>query len=403
MHSLYFILEFFSIFSDTLMKTLSRLFLFVLLAGIAQQTTAQPYPAKLELYPISGGATEVRIGARMTPQLTVMNIEAVSVAVAYDLALFSVNANTSIQNLHFQQYGWDNVSSPTWQTGTAPGVCVYAEHHPNFGSQAIFRGAPPTLCEFVFYPKTPGPGTADFTIYANNPTAALTYYFEYQVSGQQNYDPVVNITGMYYPVELSAFTAAQQGQSVALRWVTQTEVGNHGFHVQRRDLDDAVSDWTAIGFVEGAGDTKLERQYLFFDRDLPRDGMYAYRLKQEDFDGSITYSDEVLVQYTNTPLQFALRQNYPNPVSLSGGETTVIGYDLAERSRIRLAVSDLLGRQIAVLARHELDAGSYSVQWRPTDIPAGTYLVTLTAETAAAGTAGSGRTEVRHMRMQVMR
>jgi hypothetical protein len=379
------------------MKTLSRL-LVVLVTVVAQQAAAQSPVASLELYPISGGASEVRIGAKMTPQLTVMNIEAVSVAVAYDISLFSVNANTSIQNKKFEQYNWEDASSPEWRTNQQPGVCVYGEYHPNFGSQAIYRGAPPTLCEFVFYPKSSNPGTADFTVFANNATAALTYYFEYQVSAQQNYSPVTNITGMYFPVELSTFTATQQGQSVALRWVTQTEDGNYGFHVQRRDASAGPADWTTLGFVEGAGDTKLERQYLYFDWSLPGDGTYAYRLKQEDFDGGLHYSDEILVNYAATPLQFALKQNYPNPVSLAGGESTMIGYDLAERSRVRLTVSNMLGQQIAVLAEHELDAGSYSTQWRPAEIPAGTYLVTLTADAAQ-----TGQTEIRHMRLQVVR
>ncbi|MFA6234672.1 MAG: hypothetical protein WC824_10880, partial [Bacteroidota bacterium] len=316
------------------MKTLPRMLFLLLFFGLVQAAEAQSPPAEIVLYPISGGPTEVRIGARMTPQLTVMNLEAVSVAVAYDLTLFTVNAN-SIQNMHFAQYSWEDGSAATWDnTLPNPGVCVYGEYHPNFGSQAIYRGAPPTLCEFLFYPISPNAGTADFTIYANNATSALTYYFEYQVSTQQNYSPVVNITGMPFPVELSSFSAAQQGQSIALRWVTQTETSNHGFHVQRRDLADAAGDWMTVSFVEGAGDTKVERQYLIFDWSLPHDGEYSYRLKQEDFNGSVTYSDAVVVNYVNAPLQLALRQNYPNPVSLSNGETTTVGYDIAERSRV---------------------------------------------------------------------
>lgn len=379
------------------MKTLSRLIFLFAFVTCSQTAVAQLNAAKIELYPISGGASEVRIGARMTPVATSLSVEAVSVAVAYDLSLFTADAN-SVQNKHFVQSGWEDASSPEFQTGTAPGICVYGEFHPNFGSQTIFRGAPPTLCEFVFYPKSSSPGTADFTIYANNPTTALTYYFVYQVSGQQNFDPVVNITGMYYPVELSAFTATQQGRSVALRWTTQGEDGNFGFHIERRSLTDADGAWRTIGFTEGAGDTKIEQQYLFFDWSLSHDGVYAYRLKQEDFDGRLHFSDEVLVRYSGNPLQFALRQNYPNPVSLSAGNETTISYDLAERSRVRLTVHNLLGQQVAVIAEHELDAGSYSASWSPSGIPAGMYTVTLAAESTESGSA-----ELRHLRLQVVR
>ena len=380
------------------MKPLSRLLVLTLFLVSTFPAAAQLHDAKIELYPISGGASEVRIGARMTPVATSLSVEAVSVAVAYDLSLFSVNANTSIQNMYFAQHGWDDASSPEWQTQQAPGVCVYGEYHPNFGCQTVFRGAPATLCEFVFYPKSSAPGTADFTVYANNPTAALTYYFVCQVSGQKNFNPVVNITGMYYPVELSSFTAAQQGQAVALRWTTQSEDGNYGFHVERMRAEDAMAEWSSIGFVEGHGDTRMAQQYLFFDWEIERDGMYAYRLRQEDFDGRTHLSDPVYVEYVGTPLQFALRQNYPNPVSLSGGQGTAIAYDIAERSRIRLSVSNLLGQEIAVIADRELDAGSYSSTWQPLDIPAGTYVVTLVAQSAV-----SGSSDVRHLRVQVVR
>lgn len=380
------------------MNTLKQFCVALLVSGMPTVLLAQSPVASLELYPISGGATEVRIGARMTPQTTVLSLEAVSVAVAYDYTLFSVDAATSIQNRHFEQYGWEDGSAPDFQTNKAPGICVYGEYHPNFGSQTIFRGLPPTLCEFVFYPRSGNPGTADFTVYANNPSSALTYYFEYQVSTQMNYDPVTNITGMFYPVELSALTAAQQGQAVALRWVTQTESGNYGFHVQRRDATAAAADWTTLGFVEGAGDTKLERQYLYFDRNLPGAGVYAYRLVQEDFDGVRHILDEVFVDYSASPLQYALRHSYPNPVSLGGGESAQVVYDLAERSRVRLTVSNLLGQPIAVIANHELDAGSYSAAWRPVDLPAGTYIVTFAAESLQSGT-----TALQHMRLQLVR
>lgn len=380
------------------MNMLRRLLVVLLVTGMPTVMWAQSPVASLELYPISGGATEVRIGARMTPQTTVLNLEAVSVAVAYDYTLFSVDAVTSIQNRHFEQYGWEDGSAPEFQTNKAPGICVYGEYHPNFGSQAIFRGLPPTLCEFVFYPRSGTPGTADFTVYANNPTSALTYYFEHQVSTQMNYAPVTNITGMYYPVELSTFTATQQGQAVGLRWVTQTETGNHGFHVQRRDAHTVDADWITLGFVEGAGDTKLERQYLYFDRDLPGAGVYAYRLVQEDYDGGRHISDEVHVDYSAAPLQYALRHSYPNPVSLGSGDAAQVVYDLAERSRVRVTVSNLLGQPVALIASHELDAGSYTAAWRPLDIPAGTYIVSLAAESLE-----SGQSALRHMRLQVVR
>ncbi len=376
-----------------------RLLSTLVFLSLAVTAAAQSPVAKLELYPIFGGSNEVRIGARMTPQMTVMSIEAVSVAVAYDPSILGVNANTTISNRYFQQSNWDNGSNAEWDVdGINPDVAVYAEYHPNFGSQSISRGAPPTLCQFVFFPKSSSSGCADFTVYANNATAALTYYFEYQVSAQQNFDPVINIVCMPYPVELSSFTAAQQGQAIAVRWTTESETNNHGFHIERLDIADGAGDWTELGFVEGEGDSPAGRQYIFFDQDIPHDGDYAYRLKQVDFDGTSKYTDAVIVHYVDAPHQFALRQNYPNPVSLSAGAVTHVGYDVAERSSVRVTVSNLLGQQVAVIAEHSLDAGSYTADWAPTGVPAGTYIVTMSAQSME-----SGRAEVLHQRIQVIR
>ncbi len=46
-------------------------------------------------------------------------------------------------------------------------------------------------------------------------------------------------------------------------------------------------------------------------------GTYKYRLKQIDFDGSFTYSNEIEVEVDFTPKEFVLYQNYPNPFNPS--------------------------------------------------------------------------------------
>ena len=55
-------------------------------------------------------------------------------------------------------------------------------------------------------------------------------------------------------------------------------------------------------------------------------------------------------------LEYGLSQNHPNPFDRS----TLIGFSLPERSRIRLAVYDLGGREVRVLADGEWEAGRHS-------------------------------------------
>ncbi|MCF7802718.1 MAG: S8 family serine peptidase [Candidatus Marinimicrobia bacterium] len=61
----------------------------------------------------------------------------------------------------------------------------------------------------------------------------------------------------------------------------------------------------------------------------------------------------------NIPDTYTLQQNHPNPFN----PTTTIRYGLPEASYVTLTVYDLMGRQVAVLARGQQQAGWYTVQW----------------------------------------
>ncbi len=73
--------------------------------------------------------------------------------------------------------------------------------------------------------------------------------------------------------------------------------------------------------------------------------------------------------------EFALEQNYPNPFNPS----TSIGYMIGERTHVRLAVYDALGREVAVLREGITDAGRQVAHFRAGDLPGGLYTVRLTA------------------------
>ncbi len=72
-------------------------------------------------------------------------------------------------------------------------------------------------------------------------------------------------------------------------------------------------------------------------------------------------------------LQFALQPLYPNPFN----PTTRCGFSLAHAGWTRLAVFDLLGREMMVLREGNLAAGVYHVELDGSELPAGIYLVRL--------------------------
>lgn len=75
------------------------------------------------------------------------------------------------------------------------------------------------------------------------------------------------------------------------------------------------------------------------------------------------------------PAAFALAPPRPNPATTR----TTLGYTLPEASRVRLAVYDVLGRAVAVLADGPREASAHDVTLDASVLPSGTYLVRLTA------------------------
>ena len=79
------------------------------------------------------------------------------------------------------------------------------------------------------------------------------------------------------------------------------------------------------------------------------------------------------------PARFALGPNYPNPFNPS----TIISYQLAASSQVRLEVFNLLGQHIATLVDGERPAGFHTATWHAVDgsgraVAAGVYIYRMT-------------------------
>ena len=78
---------------------------------------------------------------------------------------------------------------------------------------------------------------------------------------------------------------------------------------------------------------------------------------------------------TEIPTAFSLESNYPNPFN----PQTTIPFNIKESGHVRVAVYDMLGREVGMLIDGALAAGTHQVTWEAGDRPSGTYLVRMDA------------------------
>ncbi len=79
------------------------------------------------------------------------------------------------------------------------------------------------------------------------------------------------------------------------------------------------------------------------------------------------------------PVATALDAAYPNPVRAGASEVRV-PFAVSEPGHVRLAVYDVLGREVAVLFDEEVEAGRYETRWEAdASLASGTYLVQMEA------------------------
>jgi hypothetical protein len=187
------------------------------------------------------------------------------------------------------------------------------------------------------------------------------------------------------PIQLASFTWSEvEGNGIRLEWSTLSEINNYGFYVQKRPKGEHAFADIQESFMAGYGTTVEPHSYSYIDAGY-MGGVWEYRLKQLDLDNIVHYSDFIVVDAVNavaqeTPKEFALLQNYPNPFN----PKTVVSYHLPMAGTVRLAVYDLLGREVAALVNEWKPAGQHTVAFDASGLSSGVYVYRLESDGRSA-------------------
>jgi hypothetical protein len=136
------------------------------------------------------------------------------------------------------------------------------------------------------------------------------------------------------PVTFSFFKASQEAEAVALNWATATEKNSKGFWVE---VSEDGSNFRALGFVASkSANSSQTLHYSFNDAEQPNYSTRYYRLRQEDVDGGLSYSEVKAVHFKG---RFEKASAYPNPFH----ESFIVKVRASANERLQLSLSNAMG------------------------------------------------------------
>lgn len=168
------------------------------------------------------------------------------------------------------------------------------------------------------------------------------------------------------PVSLLSFTARKKNQDAWLQWHTALEEENLGFEVEASR--DGKTFYKA-GFVAGNG-THQGQSYTFTDKGGNKRGVWYYRLKQLDLDGTPTYYGMQAVDFGRGQVQ---AWAYPNPFT----DHLTLSLPMAEAGPALVVLSNPQGQEVK---RETISLDQHPARIAvPASSPAGLYFLTVTA------------------------
>jgi len=171
------------------------------------------------------------------------------------------------------------------------------------------------------------------------------------------------------PIKLLSFDAKGNGRWVNINWKTAEEEGLTGFEVERLD---AAGKFVSIANVSASNGGKQTKTYSLTDTKLPNAEKLYYRLKVNDKDGKITYSEVAMVlnKLSSTEERYVIS---PNPVT---GNELYLQTNANNVRKLEIAIYDIAGTKKVVNTLNVLD-GADRIPIHMGNIAPGSYILTI--------------------------
>jgi len=204
-----------------------------------------------------------------------------------------------------------SLTAGTWQI-TVNNINGCTLPSPNQGVQAsIFTGTTASLVNAgnSQNPIAPGGSWTSGTITVNNGECAYLMIDGFAGDACNYSVTLTNLSGgcVVLPIELEAFSAFDLGNQVRIEWITQSEINNDYFVLEKSNDGE---NYSFVSEVDAVGSSTSAKTYSYYDSNS-FSGMVYYRLKQIDYDGNSRIMGYAkIVRQNDEPISVDI---YPNP------------------------------------------------------------------------------------------